>query len=73
MGTVNLRVVVDNTQKEFDEKNKWVVTRHDIFGGRAQLLQLFKQHQHVHFERHSATDLQALNEEAERTCGSKVR
>ena len=27
MGTVNLRVVVDNTQKEFDEKNKWVVTR----------------------------------------------
>ena len=28
MGIANLRVVVDNTQKEFDEKNKWVVTRH---------------------------------------------
>ena len=24
MGIANLRVVVDNTQKEFDEKNKWV-------------------------------------------------
>lgn len=39
MGTANLRVVVDNTQKEFDEKNKWVVTRHDVFGGRAEIHQ----------------------------------
>ena len=39
MGTVNLRVVADNTQKEFDEKNKWVVTRYDIFGGRAEIHQ----------------------------------
>lgn len=39
MGIANLRVVVDNTQKEFDEKNKWVVTRHDIFDGRAEIHQ----------------------------------
>lgn len=40
MGIANLRVVVDNTQKEFDERNKWVVTRHDIFDGRAEIHQI---------------------------------
>ena len=40
MGIANLRVVVDNTQKELDEKNKWVVTRHDIFDGRAEIHQI---------------------------------
>ena len=32
-----LRLIVDNTQKEFEEKNKWVVTKHDIFDGRAEI------------------------------------
>ena len=39
MGQTNLRLVIDNTQKEYEKQNKWVVTKHDIFDGRAEIHQ----------------------------------
>jgi len=37
MGQMNLRLVIDNTQKEHEKQNNWVVTKHDIFDGRAEI------------------------------------
>lgn len=39
MGQTNLRLVIDNTQNEYEKQNNWVVTKHDIFDGRAEIHQ----------------------------------